>query len=190
MNKQATLALLTSLLLVSTGLTSPASELLDGRVGWEGSMPVQTHDGHIKIKSFDATLDDQNIIADLVVTLDMTTITVEDITREKDRLKLEGHLKSEDFFHVDQHPTATFTLKSHRNNTLEGTLTIRGISQDADIPASLVKQADGSWQLTGDFVFDRQTFNVNYQNSGLLGVAKDKIIRDEVKVSFDFTFTL
>lgn len=124
------------------------------------------------------------------IILDMENLSVTDIKKEKDRKKLEGHLKSGDFFHVTVHPTATFELKEHKDGNLTGTLTIRGVARDAVIPATLAKNDEGDWELTADFTFNRQDFDVNYQNSGFFGTAKDKLIRDNVDVAVKLVFSL
>lgn len=156
--------------------------LKEASVHWEGSMPAKAHDGVIPVQHVHAAMDGEKNLTELHVVLDMQNLTVTDLKKEKDRLKLEGHLKSEDFFYVSEHPTAVFTLKEHTPGLLVGSLTIRGISKDAEIPVVLEKNEAGDWVLKADFSFNRQEFNVNYQNSGLFGVAKDKLIRDTVDV--------
>ncbi|MEX2606714.1 MAG: YceI family protein [Kiritimatiellia bacterium] len=165
-------------------------ELIKARVGWEGSMPAKTHEGRIDVKEMNAEISGAETFERLEVVLDMTRIAVEDLKKGKDRKKLEGHLRSSDFFHVEEYPTATFVLAKHKAGVLHGTLKIRGVEEAAEIPVTLTRTEDGNYRLNGNFTFDRQKFNVNYQNSGFFGTAKDKIIRDEVKVSLDIVFAI
>jgi polyisoprenoid-binding protein YceI len=154
-------------------------------VTWEGSMPAKTHNGVIHVKSLDASVTGEGKLESLKVVLDMTTIADTDIKKEKKRKKLENHLKSGDFFHVAEHPTASFVMKESKAGTATGDLTIRGISEEITIPLAVKKNKDGQWNLTSTFTFNRQKFNVNYQNRGIFGTAKNKLIRDKVTVGVD-----
>lgn len=182
----STRLLLTALLAMLLPLG--AVELIDQNVTWAGSMPAQAHNGTIQVKSLDATVAKDGSPEALKVVLDMTTIANTDIKSEKNNKKLVGHLKSEDFFHVEKHPTASFELKKWENGSATGELTIRGVTEEKTIPMTLEKNAEGQWVLTSEFSFDRQKFNVNYQNSGFFGTAKDKLIRDDVDVTVTLTF--
>lgn len=179
------------LLLSSLSLLLPlgAAELIEHTVTWEGAMPAQTHNGTIQVKSLDAAIAENGSVDSLNVVLDMTTIANTDLSKDKNKKKLEGHLKSEDFFYVEKHPTASFELKKLENGSATGNLIIRGVSQEVTVPLTVEKNADGKYVLTSKFSFDRQKFNVNYQNSGFFGTAKDKLIKDDVDVSIHIVFT-
>lgn len=76
----------------------------------------------------------------------MTTITVTDLEGGM-KGKLEGHLKSDDFFSVEKNPTATFIMTSvapladvkagEPNFNVTGKLTIKGITNDVTFPAMI-----------------------------------------------------
>jgi len=115
----------------------------------------------------------------------MTKINVTDLEGKK-RDKLTGHLKSDDFFHVEEHPTATFVLDEHKGDKFHGTLTIRGVSKKVALPAKVSGNPDRGWILAGDFDYNRNDYGVDYQNSGLLGfmnAAKSKLIDEMIDVS-------
>ena len=58
-----------------TGISWAGSlELMEHRVEWSGSMPVQTHTGTIDPKGVDAAVDGDGNLKHLRVELDMTTI--------------------------------------------------------------------------------------------------------------------
>ncbi len=83
-------------------------------------------------------LDDQNPTNSKVT----VTVPVADLVTGID--KLDTHLKSKDFFDVATYPTATFvsdkvTTTSKTTATVEGTLTIRGISKPETLQVTLNK---------------------------------------------------
>ena len=189
--KQATKGLLlatSALLLTGNALLGAEYELTKHRIQWSGSMPARTHTGLLTPEDFDLEISDEGTVESLRVVLDMDSIDVTDLDGGK-RKKLMKHLRSEDFFYVEEYPTAQFVMDEHRDGELHGTITIRGISEPISIPVTVHGHPDRGWMLNGTFTFDRQKFNVNYQNSGFFGVAKNKIIRDEVELDIELTAT-
>lgn len=170
--------------LIGGALQAADYSLAQHRIQWTGSMPAKTHTGLLTPLSFEASITDQGTINSLEVVLDMTSIDVTDL-KGKQRDKLTGHLRSEDFFFVETYPTAHFSLERHADGQLRGSITIRGITKLIEIPVTVTREGKKSWKLNGEFSFNRQDFNVNYQNSGFLGVAKDKIIRDLVDLKIE-----
>jgi polyisoprenoid-binding protein YceI len=154
-------------------------------IKWTGSMPAKTHEGQLTLKSFEVDITDEGKVTALTAVVDMTKINVTDLEGGK-RDKLTGHLESDDFFHVEKYPTATFVLSEHKGDNFHGTLTIRGVSKKIALPAKVSGHPDRGWILAGDFDYDRNDFGVDYQNSGLLGfmnAAKSKLIDEMIDVS-------
>ena len=118
----------------------------------------------------------------------MNSIDVTDLNgRQKNRLT--NHLLSEDFFYVEKYPDATFHMKEFKNGEMHGTIQIRGISRQIAIPVTVKGNADNGWKLSGKFSFNRQNYNVNYANAGIIGIAKDKIIDDAIEMDISLTVT-
>lgn len=158
-------------------------QLAKHSIRWTGSMPTQTHTGLLIPKSSKITIDDNGLVEHLEVALDMSSIDVTDLEEGKMRKKLINHLKSEDFFYAEKYPVSRFVLKQHKDSKLVGEIEIRGVTKPITIPVEVTGDASQGWTLRGNFDFDRQDFNVNYQNGGFFGVAKDKLIRDEVNLN-------
>ncbi len=175
-----------AVLLTGSALIGAEYELTKHRIQWSGSMPASTHTGLLTPQEFELEISEEGSVESLHVVLDMDSIEVTDLEGDK-REKLMGHLRSEDFFHVEEYPTARFVMDEHRDGALHGTITIRGISEPFSIPVDVHGHEDRGWMLSGKFTFDRQDFNVNYQNSGFFGVAKDKVIRDDVELDIELT---
>ncbi|MGC9451607.1 MAG: YceI family protein [Oceanipulchritudo sp.] len=154
------------------------------RIEWSGSMPAKTHTGLLTPQSFKVSITDEGMVESLDIDLDMTSIDVTDL-EGKNRDKLIKHLSSEDFFFVEKYPVSSFQLEQYADGLLHGTITIRGVAKHMAIPVKVKGNSADGWVLSGRFTFNRQDFNVNYQNGGLFGVAKDKIIRDEVELNIE-----
>lgn len=177
-------------ILAVAGLSAPTLqakdyEMTDHTIRWTGSMPAKTHEGLLPLKSLDVEITDAGKVTALKAVVDMTKINVTDLEGKK-RDKLTGHLKSDDFFDVEEHPTATFVLEEHKGDKFHGILTIRGTSKKVALPAKVSGHPDRGWILAGDFDYNRNDFDVDYQNSGLLGfmnAAKSKLIDEMIDVS-------
>lgn len=88
---------------VSYELDTTSSELT-----WYGFKPTGRHNGSIAIDDGQLMVEGDQI-AGGSFTMDMSQIEVEDLEGE-DKQKLTGHLKSPDFFAVEEYPTAQFEI--------------------------------------------------------------------------------
>lgn len=185
------LALTTNL----TGITCvsakyiPVSKSLS-KVSWKGSKGIKMlgeHYGNIEIENAKVDISEGQI-KKAEIEIDMSTITNEDLDGGlKDTLI--GHLKSGDFFDVENHKTAKFTsnkvkLLAKDKYQIDGHLTIKGIKK----PISFVgkyTEANGKHKLTGNFVFDRTDYKIQYGSGQFFTNLGDKMIHDDVQVSFD-----
>jgi len=163
--------------------------LKEHTIKWTGSMPAQTHHGLLTPQQTTISINDQGVIEKLHIILDMQSIDVTDLKEGKMRDKLMKHLRSDDFFAVEDFPTAEFQLSQHEGDNVSGSLTIRGITKPVGFPVTVTHGSDGTWELSGVLEFIRQDFNVKYQNKGFFSTAKEKLIRDEVQVEVNLLVT-
>ncbi len=98
------------------------------------------------------------------VTLDAPSINTGIDMRDK-------HLKEEEYFNVEKYSTISFVstaLKLIDNGyTMNGTLTIKGVSKNISFPFTSIQQNDGML-FTGSFNINRKDFNVG-GSSAVLG---------------------
>lgn len=85
--------------------------------------------------------------------------------------KLTNHLKSADFFNVNEHPKATFTSKKIEpagdgKVNITGDLTLLGNTQAITFPATV--STDGDFSLKAEFQIDRTRFGMDYGTDGVL----------------------
>ncbi len=97
----------------------------------------------------------------------------------------DNHLRTCDFFCVDSFPKIVYqsskvTRVGPDRYSIEGTLTMRGVTKPMTIPARLVFNEPGSARFNGEFDLDRRDFGVSY--SGMMNP-----IQDTVHVGFNFT---
>jgi len=156
------------------------------KVVWKGYKVTGAHQGTIGIKSGSLTFKDKKLTAGEFV-IDMTTITSTDLTGEY-KGKLEGHLKSDDFFGVKKHTTASLTfkkIKSTRKNSYKVTadLTVKGITNLVSFELSVYgNKANASLKI------DRTKYGVKYGSSSFFDNLKDKAIYDEFDLIADLEF--
>jgi polyisoprenoid-binding protein YceI len=152
---------------------------------WKGTKLLGvagSHNGKVSIKEGSITLaaDGTPTAGNFVV--DMNSIDCLDLKDDaKNKAKLEGHLKSEDFFHVTEHSTATFVLTSATKKegntfTITGDLTLRGTKQPVSFDAVIEKQGKGYKATFEPFKVDRTIFKITYAAFGIAKVAQDKAI--------------
>ena len=149
-------------------------------LGWIGEKVTGQHDGSIKLKSGSLTVKDNKIVSGEFV-IDMASL--------KDREgseRLEGHLKSDDFFGVEKFPVSTLVLTESSSfekgsASVKGKLTIKGVTNPVEFKASSQKKDDGVWYYA-NIVVDRTKYNVRYGSGSFFDNLGDKTIYDEFKL--------
>jgi polyisoprenoid-binding protein YceI len=94
--------------------------------------------------------------------------------------RLTNHLKTDDFFDVATHPTATFTSTAIRaggegnaTHTITGTLAMHGVTRELTFPATVTVAPDRV-RADAAFSINRREWNLVYPGM------PDDLIRDEV----------
>ena len=161
-------------------------KLENSKVVWKGYKVTGSHQGVIALKSGNLTFNEDKLTGgDFII--DMSTITNTDLEGEY-KGKLEGHLKSNDFFGVEKFPTASliFTkVKSTGKNSYEvkGDLTIKGKTNSVTFDVSIYgNKANASLKI------DRTKFDVRYGSTSFFDGLKDKAIYDEFDLVADLEF--
>jgi polyisoprenoid-binding protein YceI len=164
-------------------------------VNWHGTKVTGEHRGEVKLESGQLTFDNNQLTGGKVV-MDMTTITNADLTDEEQKQKLEGHLKSEDFFGVEKHPTATFEITGvspienaaagSPNYNIQGNLTIKENTNSVSFPATIAKN-NGVVNAKADMTIDRSKYDVRYGSETFFGSLGDKAISDDFTITLDIT---
>lgn len=158
-------------------------------VYWSGSSPSGPHNGLVKMAGGELYFQGDLLISG-EIRVDMRTIENLDIQEEVDRKDLEDHLKDADFFNVDTFPVAVFRILSAEtsgdtlnNLTVNGSMTIKGITQDLNIRGNIQKTEQRVFVSIPEFAIDRTQYNIMYQSKKILPSIKDGFIDDEISLS-------
>lgn len=176
-----TRTLLTLILLISTStlfaqLSGVSTE--KSFITWTGSKVGGSHNGTIQLKEAKLDMHDNHLHGGQFV-IDMTSITDVDIKKEKNRLKLEGHLKSDDFFGVKTYPEALLKITEEatfKNGVahIHADLTIKGKTHPVHFEAHL----DGK-KITAIIKVDRSKYDVRYGSKSFFDNLGNKMINNE-----------
>jgi polyisoprenoid-binding protein YceI len=160
---------------------------------WHGYKMAYGHGGIINITTGSLSVENGNITAGNF-SIDMNSLRETGNDDAASAAKLEGHLKSEDFFAVEKYPTSKFEITASTpaktdttTHTIKGNLTIKDITKNIEFPA-LVKIDGNTLTANAAFSINRNDWGVVY-GSGLSGAIGDKIISDNIdyKVSLKAT---
>jgi polyisoprenoid-binding protein YceI len=150
---------------------------------WKAKKVTGEHFG--KVPLADAKLDYANgKITGGSFEMDMTSLTVEDITDAGSNKRLTDHLKSDDFFSVAKFNKSTFVIKQAKSSNgkdyeITGDLTIKGITAPVTFPAK-VEVAGNKITATGTITFDRTKYDIKYRSGSYFEDLADKLIYDDV----------
>ena len=122
-----------------------------------------------------------------VVSLD--SIKCFDLKNEGTNQKLINHLKSDDFFDVENYPKATIQLlkaepTGGNNFRFEGDLIIKGKTHSIVFNGQVTDHKT-YYAASLDLVFDRSKYDVRYRSASLFSDLGDRIIADDVKLSIN-----
>lgn len=175
-----------SLLSLTAQETTMTIDTQSSSLNWIGKKITNSqHNGSLKFISGDLTMcTDKNTSNTSICKgnfiVDMTTLLVEDLTGSS-KQKLEGHLKSDDFFSVDKHQKAFLLIKSSEiiesGFSVKGLLTIKNISHPIEF--ELNRSIGG---FTANMIFDRSKYDVKYNSGSFFENLGDNLIYDEINL--------
>ena len=156
------------------------------KVTWKAYKVTGSHTGTVNLNS------GALIFADGVLTggefeVDMASLVSTDLDGEY-KGKLEGHLKSDDFFGVEKFPSSKLvftnvTASGKNSYEVTGDLTIKGITKAITLDVSIY----GS-KATATMKVDRAQYDVRYGSGSFFENLGDKTIYDEFDLVVDLEF--
>ncbi|MFT6962022.1 MAG: polyisoprenoid-binding protein YceI [Flammeovirgaceae bacterium] len=167
----------------------------DSQLMWEGKKVAYGHTGTMKISEGQFTIAD-GAISEGNFTIDMTSLECTDIVDDAEKkAKLEGHLKTADFFNTEEFSKAMFTVtgseklegNADATHKIMGDLTLKGVTKPIEFMAN-VGGMEGGISIASSFDVDRTEFGVEFNSpkfSAFENLAADKIINDNMGIKFD-----
>lgn len=158
----------------------------ESSIKWTGKKVTGQHEGTISLESGVLKFDGDKLVGGEFV-IDMTTINVTDL-EGKGKTNLEGHLKSDDFFGVENHKKATYSITSANKiddtkYEISGSLSIKGISN----PASFTMSVEDN-SATARVIVDRTKYGIKYGSASFIDNLKDKAINDNFELDVKLAF--
>ncbi len=168
-------------------------------ITWTGSKPTGAHEGTFKVSEGALTVAGSNVTGGNF-TIDMNSLANRDLAADADsKGKLEGHLKSADFFDVTKYPTAKFEITAIEPLTgdtanagsklagathlVKGNLTLKDSTKNISFPA-IVKVDGTTATASADFNIDRTLWGINYKGPNN---PQDWVISKEVNIKLALT---
>lgn len=181
---------------VTTAVEAGEAKVLaisESTVKWTGKKLTGEHFGKIKISEGSLFVDGDQLSGGSF-TIDMNTITVEDLTDAAKNKDLTDHLFSEDFFNVAQFNAANFEITgvealaaadaAGNTHTISGNLTIKGITQGITFPAK-VENSEAGINASAKFDIDRTLWDIKYRSGKIFPEIGDKVIYDEIGIELN-----
>ncbi|MBY0553984.1 YceI family protein [bacterium] len=161
-----------------------------GSLKWTGYGVGKSHAGDLTIKSGSVELKGEELVGGEFV-IDMTSL------KTGDSPKLEGHLKSPDFFDVEKFKEGTFKITKVESikggkagdptHKITGDLTIKGKTHKEVFAASITKEGKGFAASAATEIKDRTQYDIIYNSGKFKAVSAlgDKLIQDNIKVELN-----
>tara|TARA_Y100000994_G_scaffold217533_1_gene194976 strand:- start:13290 stop:13841 length:552 start_codon:yes stop_codon:yes gene_type:complete len=143
-------------------------------IEWYGKKTTGAHNGNIQMEKGALILNKDGEIVSGKFMIDMNSINCTDLNGNK-KQSIEEHLKDDDFFGTDKHPTASFIIKAADADRIYGTLTIKGISKQIDFPYSKINKH----QYKAEIKIDRTLFDIKYKSKTIFPELGDNFIHDD-----------
>lgn len=180
--------LINFLLITSFSFSQQSSlDISKSKIKWTGKeITTKEHYGSLAFKIGTLTFKNNKPDKGYFV-VDMTSLQNKDLPEDY-RGRLEGHLKSDDFFSVDKFPEAVLSINKstqtdQNNYSIEGMLKIKGATHPISFD---MKKVDAIWEAK--MVFDRAKYNIQFRSGSFFENLGDKLIYDDILIETQLVF--
>jgi len=161
-------------------------ETAQSQITWTGrEVSTSSHYGTLDFVSGNFEISNGSIVNGEFI-VDMTSINNQDMEGDS-KARLEGHLKSDDFFSVESYPTAAISINSSElisdgKWNVSADLSIKGFTHPVNF--EMISSEDG-W--SANLVFDRSKYDVRFRSGSFFENLGDKLIYDDIELSINLT---
>ena len=159
-------------------------ETVQSQITWTGrEVSTSYHYGTLDFISGNFEISNGAIVNGEFI-VDMTSINNQDMEGDR-KARLEGHLKSDDFFSVESYPTAAISINSSElisdgKWNVSADLSIKGFTHPVNF--EMISSEDG-W--SANLVFDRSKYDVRFRSGSFFENLGDKLIYDDIELSIN-----
>lgn len=148
----------------------------ESKVEFIGAKVTTDHRGGFKTVTGYATVADGKINA-VQLDIDMTSVYADDFPYAD---KFVSHLKDEDFFFIEQFPTASFKSTSIADGKITGLFDMRGVQKEITFETTISEVAP--YTMKAEFTINRKLWGIEYAGKA------DNLIKDDVAIIANLTF--
>ncbi|RTY88986.1 YceI family protein [Flavobacterium sp. RSP15] len=185
--KSIALALVVVLSTVSVSAQTKKVDAAKSTINWTGKKVTGQHEGTVNLKDGTLVFKGTKLVGG-TFNVDMTSLVATDLKAGQGKEKLEGHLKSEDFFGIEKFATATLVFKKLVTKapnvyTVTGDLTIKGITKPVIFDLTTTANTASS-----TVKIDRTKYDIKYGSGSFFDNLGDKAISDEFTLAVAMKF--
>ncbi len=169
---------------------TPVTKIVNAKtsvINWTGKKVTGQHTGNIQIKEGSLIFENGKLTGGSFI-IDMNSLKCTDLPGESAK-KLEGHLMSDDFFGIPNHPTATLQItevkekKGAGNYDVVADITIKGTTKTISFATTV-----GADNAVANVVINRTEFDIRYGSGSFFDNLGDKTIYDDFELALDLKF--
>ena len=143
-----------------------------------------SHVGTIKISAGELEREDNKFTSGKFI-IDMNSIT-----EEKNSERFLTHIRSDDFFSVEEFPTSQLVLTKieeagENKFTVTGDLTILNQTHEITFPAEITSDP---LEISSAFTIDRTKWGITYGSGSFFKDLGDKVIKDDIRFGLKLVF--
>ncbi len=159
---------------------------------WEGRkslIPDYVDRGMVDVAESSLVIE-RGQVSGFELSFDLGTIRVTETGSGQGDSRLVEHLKSDDFFAVEEYPTAKFVLTNAMAGSRageyswRGNLTIRDTTRPIEFPVMITNQ-NGELAMAGEVTVDRTLFGLRYGAAGTADDLGDNVIANDFRLIFN-----
>jgi len=173
---------------LAEGSTAKEANTETSTIRWNAKKVGGAHYGTVKLNNGTLNFDENNKLIGGTFTLDMNSITNDDLEGDTHDSLLK-HLQSDDFFSVENHPTSTLTITQVTELDTDAyqvtaDLTIKGITN----PVTFVATVDEDMTFIAPITIDRTLWDIKFRSLKFFSDIADKAIDDNI--TYDVKLTI
>ncbi len=157
----------------------------EATVTWKAYKVIGFHEGTVNLEEGHFTFNNDELTGGTII-MNIASLVVTDLPVDR-RGRVENHLKSDDFFSTETHPTSTLKITSVKGKKgkyeVTGDLTIKNITNPITFNLDIVDNV-----ATTALKIDRTKFDIKFRSASFFDGLKNKAIENEFDINVSLKF--